>query len=105
MRRGELTHGLLPFREAAEHGPASWVAEGAEDEVEAVRLFNHMVEYMSAPAIVNPSVDDQSDVRALPRPGLMIFGGHTGGELIERIQPAIGKRLPRHPGFGNDEAG
>jgi hypothetical protein len=57
VRRRELADGLLAFREPLEHGPARVVTEGAEDEVESVRTFNHIIEYSRAPTIVNPSVE------------------------------------------------
>src|SRR5689334_4465649 len=45
VRCRELADGLLAFGEPLEHGASSVVAEGAEHEVEAGRMFNHEVEY------------------------------------------------------------
>lgn len=42
---GELADGLLALGEPPEHRPPGVVAEGAEDEVESLGMFNHMVEY------------------------------------------------------------
>ena len=55
--RGELTGGLFAPGEALEHRPPGVVAEGAEDEVESMCTFNHIVEYGHGTMIVNPVVE------------------------------------------------
>ncbi len=57
MGRGQLADRVLTLGQALEHGAAGVVAEGAEDEVEALLVFNHMVEYRAAPLIVNYLVE------------------------------------------------
>jgi hypothetical protein len=58
IRRRELADRVLAFGESLEHGTAGPVAEGAEDEVEPrVMLFNHKVEYIRRPPIVNRLVE------------------------------------------------
>src|SRR5438105_3681334 len=62
----ELADGPLPVAEPLEHGAPSRVAERPEDEVESpLSLFNHVVEYISRSAIVNPFVEYRARVEML----------------------------------------
>lgn len=47
VRRRELADGPLALSEPLEHRATGVVAEGSEDQVEAIRTLNHGVEYVA----------------------------------------------------------
>jgi hypothetical protein len=58
VRCRELANGLFTFGEPLEHRAPGVVAESAEDEVELhLLLFNHTVEHIQMPWIVNRFVE------------------------------------------------
>jgi hypothetical protein len=57
VRRGELSYCLFTSGEPSQHRAPGAVAEGSEDTVEAVGLFNHEVEYIGCYVSVNRLVE------------------------------------------------
>ena len=53
-RLGQLPHRVLLYGEPAEHGAPGGIAQGAEDAVELLVSFNHVVEYTAGSADSQP---------------------------------------------------